>query len=393
MSIGRNPPLRPLSNRSAQRRAVPLVSAVLLGVVLAPLPGSATPHDPHPNAAVTEHGGHRPVTVAAAARQIAVLNHEAEIAAEQMNTARERLSGARQRLGTLRADLDRQRERVDVLRADVIGTAVTEYQRGAGLSTTASFLVASDPNQFLTSLATQAVTTQQEAGELASLSSQQRRLGIQERQSGRELRAIAADKAALGRHQEELSAKIRQAEQVLASLREQQRERLARRQAREERRAAARASRDSQRVSQTPPLASAPPVVPAAPSSQPSPPPAPAASGRGQAAVSYALAQLGDPYVYGAAGPDAYDCSGLTMAAWAAAGVSLPHSASMQAAAGTPVSISALMPGDLVFYYSPISHVGMYIGNGQVVHAPHTGSVVQIVPVSSMPITMAVRIG
>ena len=65
----------------------------------------------------------------------------------------------------------------------------------------------------------------------------------------------------------------------------------------------------------------------------------------------------------------------------------------MQPGAGTPVSVSSLMPGDLVFYYSPISHVGMYIGNGQIVHAPHTGSYVQIVPLNSMPIAMAVRIG
>jgi cell wall-associated NlpC family hydrolase len=109
--------------------------------------------------------------------------------------------------------------------------------------------------------------------------------------------------------------------------------------------------------------------------------------------VNYALAQVGDPYVYGGAGPDAFDCSGLTMAAWAAAGVALPHSASMQASAGTPVSISSLMPGDLVFYYSPISHVGIYIGNGQIVHAPYPGLSVQVVPVTSMPVALAVRVG
>ena len=116
-------------------------------------------------------------------------------------------------------------------------------------------------------------------------------------------------------------------------------------------------------------------------------------SGLGSAAVSFALAQLGDPYVYGAAGPDAWDCSGLTMAAWAAAGVSLPHSSSMQLSSGTPVSSSALVPGDLVFYYSPISHVALYIGNGQVVHAPYPGTTVEVVPLTSMPISAAVRPG
>jgi peptidoglycan DL-endopeptidase CwlO len=331
------------------------------------------------------------VTIAAAQHRIALLNHEAEIAAEQMNTIRVQIGTAHDRLSTLRADVSRQRTRVAALRADIVGTAVTEYQGGAGLSTPTSFLVAHNPRQFLTTLANSAVAAQQETGLLASLTSQQRRLGAQQQQARRELAAIAADKGALARHQETLRSKTRQTQEVLASLREKQRERLARQQARAERRAAAQASRDAQRVSTTP--APTAPAAPAPASPATTPVSAPPASGRAQAAVGYALAQLGDPYVYGAAGPDAFDCSGLTMAAWAAAGVSIPHSAIMQVSAGTPVSISQLMPGDLVFYYSPISHVGMYIGNGQVVHAPHTGSVVQIVPVNSMPISTAVRIG
>ncbi len=97
--------------------------------------------------------------------------------------------------------------------------------------------------------------------------------------------------------------------------------------------------------------------------------------------------------MYGAAGPDSFDCSGLTMAAWAAAGVSIPHSSSMQTEVGTPVSVSSLMPGDLVFYYSPISHVGIYIGNGQIVHAANPSLPVEVVPLTSMPISMAVRVG
>jgi cell wall-associated NlpC family hydrolase len=81
------------------------------------------------------------------------------------------------------------------------------------------------------------------------------------------------------------------------------------------------------------------------------------------------------------------------MYAWAAAGVSIPHASSMQPGAGTPVSISDLMPGDLVFYYSPISHVGMYIGNGQIVHAANPSRPVEVVPLNLMPINSAVRIG
>jgi len=95
-------------------------------------------------------------------------------------------------------------------------------------------------------------------------------------------------------------------------------------------------------------------------------------------AVHSALAQLGKPYVWGAAGPDSFDCSGLTMYSWAAAGVSLPHSAAAQYSALPHVSQSSLEPGDLVFFGSPIHHVGMYIGKGLMVAAPSSGRVVQI---------------
>ncbi len=118
-----------------------------------------------------------------------------------------------------------------------------------------------------------------------------------------------------------------------------------------------------------------------------------AASGRAGAAVSYALDQVGDAYAYGATGPDAYDCSGLTMASWAQAGVSLPHSSSAQYSSGPHVPASALQPGDLVFYYQPISHVGMYIGNGQIVHAANPSTGVQVTGLYSMPYSGAVRPG
>jgi cell wall-associated NlpC family hydrolase len=113
----------------------------------------------------------------------------------------------------------------------------------------------------------------------------------------------------------------------------------------------------------------------------------------GGPAVAYAKAQVGKAYVYGAAGPDSFDCSGLTMAAWQQAGVSLPHSSSAQYASGTHISESELQPGDLVFYYSPISHVGMYIGNGQIVNALNPGSGVQVSGLHDMPYSGAVRPG
>ncbi|GIU89120.1 MAG: hypothetical protein KatS3mg010_0219 [Acidimicrobiia bacterium] len=124
---------------------------------------------------------------------------------------------------------------------------------------------------------------------------------------------------------------------------------------------------------------SAPTQGPASPPSPaPAPPPVAAPGPNAQKAVDVALAQLGKPYRYAASGPDAFDCSGLTMFAWAAAGVQLPHSSRAQYASLPKVSQDQLAPGDLVFYGSPIHHVGMYIGGGQYVHAPQTGDVVKV---------------
>ena len=113
--------------------------------------------------------------------------------------------------------------------------------------------------------------------------------------------------------------------------------------------------------------------------------PAAAASGAAQTAVNTALAQVGDRYVYGATGPNSFDCSGLTSFSYKAAGISLPRTSKAQSTFGTPVSKGNLQPGDLVFFYSPVSHVAMYIGNGQIVHALNSSKPVQVMKLDSMP--------
>ena len=114
------------------------------------------------------------------------------------------------------------------------------------------------------------------------------------------------------------------------------------------------------------------------------------ASGQAKQAVDFAMAQLGDPYVYGGTGPNSWDCSGLMMKAWAAAGVSIPRVVGPQYNASAPVSMSALQPGDIVFY-GDMSHDGMYLGNGKVVHAPRPGKSVEITGLSGF--SKAGRIG
>ena len=136
-------------------------------------------------------------------------------------------------------------------------------------------------------------------------------------------------------------------------------------------------------IALTPLPASAHPVAPTSS--------AVAAAPAAQKAVDTAVAQVGDPYAWGGGGPDSFDCSGLTQYAYAAAGVALPHSSRMQSGTGTPVSLGALQPGDLIFFYSPVSHVGMYIGNGQMVHASTAGKPVSIVNLGHMPGAVGAR--
>jgi cell wall-associated NlpC family hydrolase len=120
--------------------------------------------------------------------------------------------------------------------------------------------------------------------------------------------------------------------------------------------------------------------------------PAPAPTAAAGAAVQTALGQLGDRYVPGASGPKAFDCSGLTMYAYAAAGVTLPHSSRAQSTMGTRVARADLQPGDLVFFYSPVSHVGLYIGNGQMVHASVPGRPVAVTSVDKGGYQWGVRV-
>jgi cell wall-associated NlpC family hydrolase len=117
------------------------------------------------------------------------------------------------------------------------------------------------------------------------------------------------------------------------------------------------------------------------------------ASGGAKKAVETALAQIGDPYVWAAAGPDSFDCSGLTSYAWASAGVGLPHSSAAQYGVGTQISRSEVQAGDLVFFYSPIHHVGLAINNKQMVHASTYGVPVKIADIDSSPYVGATRVG
>jgi cell wall-associated NlpC family hydrolase len=307
---------------------------------------------------------HAKPTLAQVQRRVEHLDRQAEQASERFNTIREQLKMTRTRLSAIKADFARERTRVTRMQDDIAALVVAGFQ-GSSLGTTASLVLSRDPDQFLQTLSTVESVADTQSRMFTRYLRLKQGLDAQQAQLQDELDAIRAAKADMAKQQATIRKKSDAAEALLSSLEAAQRRKL---QARQET------------------------TSPAQPTNTGNAPQVPA-SGRAKIAVDFALAQLGDPYVYGAAGPDAWDCSGLTMGAWGAAGVSLPHSSSMQYNSGTHIAISDLQPGDLVFFYSPISHVAIYLGGGQVVHAPHTGDVVRIAPMSEMPVTGAVRPG
>lgn len=304
--------------------------------------------------------------------QVDELYHKAEQATEAFNAATDELAEVTRRLARAQEAVERQQQKVDQLTAEMGGFAAASYRAG-GIDPTLNALLAEDPAEFLAKASVIDAYANQQADQLAAVATERQRLEQEELLADEELHRLNAVEADLAEQQATIEQHLADAQELLDTLEAEERAKLdAERVERERAAAAERSSRGG--GSEDPPA-----DVPA--------------SGRGQIAVDFALAQLGEPYSYGAEGPDAWDCSGLTMKAWAQAGVSLPRSSSAQIGVGTRVSRSQLQPGDLVFFYSPISHVGIYIGDGKLVHATHPGDVVSVDPMSSMPFSGATRPG
>jgi cell wall-associated NlpC family hydrolase len=283
-------------------------------------------------------------------RRLEGLNRQADQQVEDYLQAKLAVERTRKSMRGMQQQLDDVRGQLAEARASIAARAAVAYVQGPATDV-ASLLAASDPTdaleraQLLDLLATH--DADQVLGARAIERSAEARandLAAVERKQAAILEQLAEGKARI----EQL---VTQTEQTLAQLRAA------------ERRAAA-ASRPA-------------PTAPPAASPAPTPPPN-AVSGNVGAVIRYAYAQLGKPYQWGATGPGSFDCSGLTMMAWAQAGVSLPHSSRAQIGIGRQVIRSELQPGDLIFRYSPISHVSLYVGNGQQISATHTGSTVKL---------------
>ena len=327
---------------NGRRRSSAAITAILLALVIGSLPSSPAQAEPSIDEVQT---------------QVDRLYHQAEQAQERYNDAKVELDELRKDVGSLQADQDRQDERLTTVREQVQDSIVSQYE-GTSLSAVGQAVVSEDPSQFLSQLTTIAAYNDIQSQLFADYSTELKALDIRSAATNDRRARMAALEKELAKEQAAVQDKLAEAKDQLGQLKEDEREELL-------------ASRSgSVRL---------PSDVPA--------------SGRAGAAVQYALAQVGDAYVYGAAGPSAFDCSGLTMMAWAQAGVGLPHSSSAQFGAGPHISASALQPGDLVFYYSPVSHVALYIGNGMIVHAANPGTGVVVSAVGSMPYSGAVRPG
>ena len=309
-------------------------------------------------------------------RQVDDLNRQAEQAAERYNTAKVDLNETTRRLRSAQNTYRVTQRRVEGMQAVVGRIAVASYKAGS-VDASLQLLLSDNPTRFLRQSSDLTLVNRRQDHMLAQMQTARLRAAV-DRKAVAEQQARAADlQQKIAAEKTTVEARLATARSLLSRLEAKQRARLeALRRAATERALGARshalrASR-SARGDEFPTYDGP-------------------ASGRAAEAVRTAYAQLGDPYAWGAAGPGSFDCSGLTMYSWAAAGVSLPHSSSAQYSAIRHVAISDLQPGDLVFYYSPISHVGIYIGGGRIIDAPYPGLSVHISGLNSMPLVGAGR--
>ena len=282
------------------------------------------------------------------------LYRQAEQASERYNNAKLELRDLKRDTSALKADQDRQDARLKVVQSQVQDSVVRQYE-GESLSAVSQVVVSKDPGAFLSQLSTMSAFNDIQSSLFENYTTELKALDIRRQATEKRAAEVAATKKKLASAKSTIDDKLSEAKSLLGKLKADQRD--------------AMLSRDTTRM----------PTV--------------SASGSAGAAVDFAMAQVGEAYVYGAAGPDAWDCSGLTMMAWAQAGVSLPHSSSAQYSSGPHIAASDLQPGDLVFYYQPISHVGMYIGNGMIVNAENPSAGVKVTGLYSMPYVGAVRPG
>lgn len=292
--------------------------------------------------------------------QVDQIREEAEQATERFNGAKERGDQLVKQARELQDQIARGQQQIAEVAAGLSAVAGDQYRTG-GVDPTVALMLSSDPDNYLDKASSNEQATATQAGTLKALQDRQHRLDQQKAEAAAILAELDATTQTLNQSKAEVQKKLQQATQLLNTLTAAQREAID----------GTRASRDQNREE----IGNLPP-----------------AAGYAAIAVRTALAQLGDDYVYGATGATNFDCSGLMLFSYRAAGVALPRTAAAQATVGHAVSLANAQPGDLVIYGADAHHVAMYIGNGKVVHAPHTGDVVKIASVTMMSIKTIRRV-
>lgn len=294
------------------------------------------------------------------------LYEEAEKATEKFNGAKERQDKIQKQVDTLQDQVARGQDGLNDLR-DKLGSVASAQYRSGGMDPSLQLFLSSDPDTFLdkASALDHLGDKQQEA--IAEIQNKQRALAQQRKEAQVKLTDLAETRKELGTKKREVQTKLAAAQKLLNSLSVQERKAI-----KEEE---TRANRTNERAALSDPSEAKP------------------ATGRATSAYAAAQSKIGKPYVYGASGPNSFDCSGLTSWSFAQANVSIPRTSQAQANIGQRInSQSDLRQGDLVFFYNDLHHVGFYAGNGQVLHAPRTGANVRYEPISNMPYMFGVRV-
>ncbi|WP_128376102.1 C40 family peptidase [Streptomyces cavernae] len=288
------------------------------------------------------------------------LYREAEKATEAYNKADEHADALRSQVAKSRDRIARQQERVNTMRGALGSLAGAQYRSG-GIHPSVALMFADDPDDYLDKATALNRIGVRQAGKLRDLEDALRELAQERAETIRALGELEKSREAVARHKRTVERKLARARRLLNTLPDA------------ERAAYERASRSGR-------------------AGTPAPQGAEPASGRAAAAVAAVRSALGKPYVWGANGPSGFDCSGLMQWSYAQAGVGLPRTSQAQQHAGRQVPLSQAQPGDLVIYRSDASHVGMYVGDGQVIHAPYPGAPVRHDPVGMMPVSSVTRV-
>ncbi|KAB7842848.1 C40 family peptidase [Streptomyces mobaraensis NBRC 13819 = DSM 40847] len=318
------------------------------------------------------------------------LYEQAEQATEKYNGAKQRQEKLEKEAGELQDRVARGQEEVNKLR-DGLGAVATAQYRSGSVDPSLQLLLSSDPDTYLERASTLNQVSAKQAEALRQIATKQRALKQQREEAAGKLADLESTRKALGERKAEVQGKLAEAQDVLNSLTEKERAAIAAAEKEEAAKAAAKAgsgedgsgangSKGGSKDGGSGQTGNGGKAVPG--------------SGRAGAALAAAQSKIGSPYVWGATGPSSFDCSGLTSWAYAQAGVTLDRTSEAQANDGTRIyDQSQLQPGDLVIFYGDMHHVGLYAGNGQVLHAPRTGTVVRYEAMSNMPFQFGVRVG